>query len=220
MEKPMSDKPAIYYAWFDCETTGSTASDVVLEVALVITDSHFNTLWQTYDLIDADLNAPGISLPEIVADMHNDSGLWYDWKNPANFKFPSCRDWDAYAVKNIQRVFDKAKYWLPNGFELKLAGSGVSHFDSLIIKRDMPYLWNLLKGFEGSDMLKPTADVGVIRRFYQDLNLGPFPNTFEECNFTVPKSQVDTMVPHRAMYDVLLSIAQVQWFEYQIKGPE
>lgn len=228
-------EPRKYLCWVDLETTGSDKNSLVLEIAVVITDDNLKVLFQSTEMIHHEniietgvrlfkspnpLEGPAIKIPEVVNQMHYDSDLWYDYDNPANFKFPSCRDYDFWLSKQITNVFYNETMWdTQQPFELVLAGSGVSHFDWYFLKRDFPSLYERLNGYADSGMeTKPTFDIGVLRRIYKFMKWPMseyWPQNWSECNSVEPRSSY-TMRPHRALYDVLFSIEQLKWFDYQL----
>src|SRR3954452_15160236 len=62
--------------WVDCEMTGlDPARDVLVEIAVVVTDSELNQLDEGLDLLIATDPAKLEGMEEIVREMHTQSGL-------------------------------------------------------------------------------------------------------------------------------------------------
>lgn len=62
--------------WIDCEMTGlSLASDALIEVAAVVTDSDLNVLDEGIDIVIHATDGQLAQMPEIVVNMHATSGL-------------------------------------------------------------------------------------------------------------------------------------------------
>src|SRR5580765_1370483 len=62
--------------WVDCEMTGlDPARDVLVEIAVVVTDSELNLLDEGLDLLIATDPAKLSGMEEIVREMHTQSGL-------------------------------------------------------------------------------------------------------------------------------------------------
>lgn len=230
-------EPRKYLCWVDLETTGSDENSLVLEIAVVITDDNLKVLFQSTEMIHHNNTTQSgvrlfmpmfpivdaITIPDVVNQMHYDSDLWYDYDNPANFKFPSCRAYDLWLSKQITNLIYNQDVWLNNeSYTLTLAGSGVSHFDWYFIKRDFPSLWERLNGYTDSGMpTKPTFDIGVLRRICKFINWPKhygWPNDWSELNSPEPRTAY-TLRPHRALYDVLYAIETLKWFEHQLTEP-
>ncbi len=68
----MSDR----LVWIDCEMTGlDVGSDLLIEVAAVVTDSDLNVLGDGVDVVIGASREQLARMPEVVRDMHASSGL-------------------------------------------------------------------------------------------------------------------------------------------------
>ncbi len=62
--------------WIDCEMTGlDTGSDLLIEVAALVTDSDLNVLGDGVDIVIGATREELDRMPEVVRDMHASSGL-------------------------------------------------------------------------------------------------------------------------------------------------
>jgi oligoribonuclease len=62
--------------WIDCEMTGlSLATDALIEVAALVTDSELNVLGDGVDVVIRPPDAALTAMPAIVREMHTSSGL-------------------------------------------------------------------------------------------------------------------------------------------------
>ena len=62
--------------WIDCEMTGlDTGSDLLIEVAALVTDSDLNVLGEGVDVVIGATREELARMPEVVRDMHAASGL-------------------------------------------------------------------------------------------------------------------------------------------------
>jgi oligoribonuclease len=62
--------------WIDCEMTGlDTGSDLLIEVAALVTDSDLNVLGDGVDVVIGATREELERMPEVVRDMHASSGL-------------------------------------------------------------------------------------------------------------------------------------------------
>ncbi|MGZ6793015.1 MAG: oligoribonuclease [Mycobacteriales bacterium] len=62
--------------WIDCEMTGlDLGSDLLLEVAALVTDSELNVLGEGVDVVIGATREQLARMPEVVRDMHATSGL-------------------------------------------------------------------------------------------------------------------------------------------------
>lgn len=112
--------------WMDCETTGLTDNDKILEVAMHITDMRGNTLMGTIHTIIHHEPDFFNDLDDYVINMHTNNGLIHD-----------C----THAGMSVQQAERKLTDYMKqaNGFidVLYPAGFSVS-FDKTFINREMP----------------------------------------------------------------------------------
>jgi oligoribonuclease len=115
--------------WIDCEMTGlNAATDVLVEVAVVLTDSELNILDEGLDLLiktDPDKLA---SMEEVVLEMHRTSGLLEALAGA------------TLAVEEAEtRLLDHIKRWVPDRRKSPLCGNSIAT-DRTFIARYMPRL--------------------------------------------------------------------------------
>jgi oligoribonuclease len=115
--------------WIDCEMTGlDPAVEVLVEIAVVITDSELTILDEGLDLLIATDPAKLESMEEVVREMHATSGLL-----------------DALAGATLtveeteQRVLDYIKRWVPERRKAPLCGNSIAT-DRSFIAHYMPKL--------------------------------------------------------------------------------
>ncbi len=166
--------------WIDLETTGSSDEAEIIEFGAVLTDQSSElkqlgeftaTIWH-----DRPYEAP------IVSEMHQRSGLTSDLMNP-----------DYHTVPDLEKA---VLAWINDtvGFtteHMPWGGSGVGHFDSKFIKRDMPYLSKRLTYW--------VYDVGVLRRMLRLAGVEP--------NSPSGDSNIKT---HRALDDIRLHVQEAR----------
>jgi oligoribonuclease len=115
--------------WIDCEMTGlNSAVDVLVEVAVVLTDSELNILDDGLDLLimtDPDKLA---SMEEVVREMHQTSGLLEALAGA------------TLTVEEAEtRLLDYIKRWVPDRRKSPLCGNSIAT-DRTFIARYMPRL--------------------------------------------------------------------------------
>lgn len=113
-------------SWMDCETTGLTDNDKILEVAMHITDMHGNTLMGTIHTIIHHEPDFFNDLDDSVINMHTNNGLIHD-----------C----THAGMSVQQAERKLTDYMKqaNGFIDVPYPSGFSvSFDKAFINREMP----------------------------------------------------------------------------------
>ncbi|GAB3178137.1 oligoribonuclease [Nesterenkonia halophila] len=114
--------------WIDCEMTGlDPDSDVLLEVAALVTDTELNILGDGVDVVirpdDGALEAMG----DFVRRMHRSSGLLDELDS-------------GMTVEEAQRrVLDYVRTWVPEAGVAPLAGNSV-HADKAFLRLAMPEL--------------------------------------------------------------------------------
>jgi oligoribonuclease len=119
--------------WVDCEMTGlDPTRDVLLEIAVLVTDADLTVLGTGVDLL---VEAPADALAgmaDVVRRMHEESGLLRALPTDAVPLAEAERQVVAYLLEHV-----------PDGRRAPLAGSSV-HMDRLFISRFMPTLDGLL----------------------------------------------------------------------------
>ncbi len=121
----MSDR----LVWIDCEMTGlDLGSDLLIEVAALVTDGELNILGEGVDVvIGADAEAMK-RMPDVVRDMHASSGLT-----------------DEVVASTVtmqeaeQQVLAYIKQWVPEAGKAPLCGNSIAT-DRGFLSRDMPEL--------------------------------------------------------------------------------
>jgi oligoribonuclease len=115
--------------WIDCEMTGlDAAADVLVEIAVVVTDSELTILDDGLDLILATDPAKLAGMEEVVREMHTSSGL-LDAIGTATLTVEEAE----------QQVLDYVKRWVPERRKAPLCGNSIAT-DRTFIARYMPKL--------------------------------------------------------------------------------
>jgi oligoribonuclease len=115
--------------WIDCEMTGlDPASDVLVEIAVVVTDSELTILDNGLDLLIATDPAKLAGMEEVVREMHVTSGL-LEALAGATLKVEDAE----------QQVLDYVKRWVPERRKAPLCGNSIAT-DRSFIARYMPAL--------------------------------------------------------------------------------
>jgi oligoribonuclease len=124
MVPKMSDR----LVWIDCEMTGLTASDALIEVAALVTDPNLNVLGEGVDIvIHADDAALGGML-DVVRQMHQRSGLT-----------EAVRKSTVTVAEAEDRVLEYVTQHVPDPRTAPLCGNSIAT-DRGFIARDMPRL--------------------------------------------------------------------------------
>jgi oligoribonuclease len=115
--------------WIDCEMTGLDPQiDVLVEVAVVVTDSELTLLDDGLDILIATDPAKLAGMEDVVREMHTSSGLL-----------------DALATATTtveeaeQQVLDYVQRWVPDRRKAPLCGNSIAT-DRTFITRYMPKL--------------------------------------------------------------------------------
>ena len=208
--------------WMDFETPGVLYAQHPLETAAIITDANLNYSPQQefHALCRLPQDFDKTRIPEVVRQMHTDNGLWNDLNNA-----PSAPPFGDNYYYQRGSLYDRASsvdyalaLWITEffGYELgyyldyvkeplvRLAGSGVSHFDSRILLGHFPLTWTLIAGFDAET--KPTLDIGVVRRFLQTFDLDNIWTETIKGMGALPEA----LTAHRALDDVELFIEQAR----------
>jgi oligoribonuclease len=121
----MSDR----LVWIDCEMTGlDLGSDLLVEVAAVVTDSELNVLGEGVDVVVGASREELARMPDVVRDMHASSGLT-----------------DAVLASTVtlreaeEQVLAYVKEHVPEARKAPLCGNSIAT-DRGFLARDMPEL--------------------------------------------------------------------------------
>ncbi len=121
----MSDR----LVWIDCEMTGlDIGSDLLIEVAALVTDSELNVLGDGVDVVIAASADEMSRMPDVVRDMHASSGL------TAQVLASTVTLQEAE-----QRVLAYIKQWVPEPKKAPLCGNSIGT-DRGFLTRDMKAL--------------------------------------------------------------------------------
>jgi len=72
----MTDRPSDRLVWIDCEMTGlDVGTDLLVEVAALVTDSELNVLGEGVDVVIGASAEQLTRMPDVVREMHAASGL-------------------------------------------------------------------------------------------------------------------------------------------------
>jgi oligoribonuclease len=114
--------------WIDCEMTGlDLEKDVLLEIAVLVTDSDLNVIGEGIDLVIAATPEALAGMNEFVTQMHTNSGLITEI--PSGISLSAAEDLIIKYLESASTVAGKSP----------LAGNSVS-VDRSFIARDMPRL--------------------------------------------------------------------------------
>jgi oligoribonuclease len=118
--------------WIDCEMTGlDLEKDVLVEIAVLVTDSELNLIGEGIDLVIAATPEQLAGMNEFVTQMHTNSGLITEIPN--GIALTEAEDAIIKYLESANTVAGKSP----------LAGNSVS-VDRSFIARDMPRLNNYL----------------------------------------------------------------------------
>jgi oligoribonuclease len=121
----MSDR----LVWIDCEMTGlDLGSDLLVEVAALVTDSELNVLGEGVDVVIGATQEQLSRMPEVVRDMHASSGLTQEVLASA-----------VTLQEAEQRVLAYVKEWVPEPKKAPLCGNSIGT-DRGFLSRDMAEL--------------------------------------------------------------------------------
>ncbi len=171
-----------HLCWLDLETTGSdeVAGDI-LEIGMVVTTSRppFEERASTAALVSPTDPNWRVKMEPVVAAMHDRNGL------------ADAVDADGQPLRTVEQ-------WCCNFLNnydppLRLAGSGVGHFDRRWLRRHMPELEAMFD--------YPVMDVGVIRRLFQ----------YSGRSDLVPSLPAEGK-PHRGLDDALLHLSEFRHY--------
>ncbi len=115
--------------WIDCEMTGlDPAVEVLVEIAVVVTDSELTLLDDGLDLLIATDPAKLAGMEEVVQEMHSTSGL-----------LTALAEATLSVEEAEQQVLDYVKKWVPDRRKAPLCGNSIAT-DRSFIARYMPRL--------------------------------------------------------------------------------
>ncbi|MCU1691997.1 MAG: oligoribonuclease [Frankiales bacterium] len=121
----MSDR----LVWIDCEMTGlDLGSDLLIEVAALVTDSELNVLGEGVDVVVGATAAQMERMPEVVREMHASSGLTEEVLRST-----------VTLQEAEQQVLAYVKEWVPEARKAPLCGNSIAT-DRGFLVRDMPEL--------------------------------------------------------------------------------
>jgi oligoribonuclease len=125
----MSDR----LVWIDCEMTGlDLGSDLLIEVAAIVTDAELNILGDGVDVVIGATAEDMARMPDVVRDMHASSGLTDEVVA------------SSMTMKDAeQQVLAYIKEWVPDPGKAPLCGNSIAT-DRGFLTRDMPELDNWL----------------------------------------------------------------------------
>jgi oligoribonuclease len=115
--------------WIDCEMTGLDATtDVLVEIAVIVTDAELNLLDPGLDIVIATDPAKLEGMDEVVREMHTASGL-----------LTAIADATTTLEQAEEQVLDYIKRWVPDRRKAPLCGNSIAT-DRTFITRYMPTL--------------------------------------------------------------------------------
>ncbi len=143
----MSDR----LVWIDCEMTGlDLGSDLLIEVAALVTDSELNVLGEGVDVVIGASADELARMPEVVRDMHAASGLT-----------------DEVLASSVtlrqaeEQVLAYIREWVPEARKSPLCGNSIAT-DRGFLTRDMPEL----DGWLHYRMIDVSSVKELARRWY------------------------------------------------------
>jgi oligoribonuclease len=115
--------------WIDCEMTGlDLGSDLLIEVAALVTDGELNLLGEGVDVVIGASREDLERMPEVVREMHASSGLTEQVAT------------STVTMKDAeQQVLAYIKEWVPEAGKAPLCGNSIAT-DRGFLARDMPEL--------------------------------------------------------------------------------
>lgn len=171
--------------WIDLEATGSSDNAKILEFGAVLTDQtkHLNQIGEGLSLV---IN-PGVPVPDsyespVVVEMHKKSGLTEDLQAGKGIELI---DAERAIIKWINDTVGYSSEHIP------WAGSGVGHYDSKYIRRDMKHLSKKITYW--------VYDVGVLRRSLRLIGI----------ELPADTTEVKT---HRGLDDILLHVEEMRQY--------
>lgn len=120
---PVSIKSPL--VWIDCEMTGLTEVDELVEVAVIITDGDLNIVDEGFDIVIKPSQTALDNMNEFVTNMHTTSGLIDEIPH----------GYDIHTAQ--QMVLDYIKRFVPDTRRGLLAGNSVAT-DKMFLEKQMP----------------------------------------------------------------------------------
>ena len=115
--------------WIDCEMTGlDLGSDLLIEVAALVTDSELNVLGEGVDVVISASADDLARMPDVVREMHASSGL----TDEVLASTVTMREAE-------EQVLAYVKQWVPEARKAPLCGNSIAT-DRGFLTRDMPEL--------------------------------------------------------------------------------
>jgi oligoribonuclease len=115
--------------WIDCEMTGLDATtDVLVEIAVIVTDAELNVLDPGLDIVIATDPAKLEGMDDVVREMHTASGL-----------LTAIAEATTTLEQAEEQVLDYIKRWVPDRRKAPLCGNSIAT-DRTFITRYMPTL--------------------------------------------------------------------------------
>jgi oligoribonuclease len=115
--------------WIDCEMTGlDLGSDLLIEVAALVTDSDLNVLGEGVDVVIGATAEQLERMPDVVREMHASSGLT-DEVLASTVTLPEAQE----------LVLAHVRQWVPERGKAPLCGNSIAT-DRGFLTRDMPEL--------------------------------------------------------------------------------
>ena len=176
--------------WADLETTGLQADAEIVEIAVVITDTSLEPLWEFHEVrTPSQRGMDQLMGNDVVRTMHERTGLLQRLQTmAASPETPSLVWVQEMLIAGMGIALTKAHC---DTAQFMLAGSGVASFDRRLLARDFP---------EFEQMLHYSAvDMGIVRRAVQFLTDKRIPD-------------VDNPHPHMAISDVWAAIKTAKAF--------
>jgi oligoribonuclease len=125
----VTDGPADRLVWVDCEMTGlDLGSDLLIEVAALVTDSELNVLGEGVDLVIGATKDELARMPDVVREMHRSSGLTEEVLAST-----------VTLQQAEERVLAYVKEHVPEPKKAPLCGNSIAT-DRGFLARDMPAL--------------------------------------------------------------------------------
>lgn len=183
---------ATHYLWLDLETTGLELSrDRIMEVAAIFTGTDLVELGRNHIVLPLDdIGWERLRGNPFVLGMHAKSGLLAECAERKDVDGHALHTADRYLADLIGRL-------VPAGVEanIRLAGSGVSHFDLAFVRRWMP------RTMEHLDW-RP-FDVGQMEEWFLHCGLPTYDDVHpgEKARKT-----------HRAMDDIEYHLDEARWY--------
>ena len=125
----MTEKQTDRLVWVDCEMTGlDLGSDLLIEVAALVTDSDLNVLGDGVDVVIGASQDELARMPDVVRAMHASSGLTDEVLAST-----------VTLAEAEQKVLDYVREWVPEARKAPLCGNSIAT-DRAFLTRDMPAL--------------------------------------------------------------------------------